>query len=123
MAVQAIGQPVRREEDLRLLTGTRPLCRRCHGAERRARLCAALAACACPHRRDRHSAARSAAPGVLAVLTGADLRAARSRHAAAAVPRRTQQRRARPLSARSRCWRRSGCAMSAIRSRSSSPRR
>ena len=53
MSVQAIGEPVRREEDLRLLRGRGRYVDDAGAAERRARLCAALAACACPHSRDR----------------------------------------------------------------------
>ena len=67
----ALGQPVPRFEDPAAVARRRPLCRRHGTAAHGLRLCAALAACACAHPLDRHGAAK-AAPGVLAVLTGAD---------------------------------------------------
>ena len=70
---QTIGQPLRRKEDLRLLTGGRYSDGR-QPAWPGLRLRAALAARPRPHPFDRHL--RRAMPGVLAVLTGADVRAA-----------------------------------------------
>src|SRR5947209_7541375 len=87
MSVQAIGQKVRREEDLRLLTGrgryvddvTAPGAARGHILRS-------------PHAHARvvrtDTSAAKAAPGVLAVLTGADLKARGLGTLRPAVPRR-----------------------------------
>ena len=74
MAKFGIGQSVRRVEDQRLITGRGPLYRRHQprrpGVARRR----PLAPRPCPDHGDRTDAAK-AAPGVLAVVTGADLEA------------------------------------------------
>ena len=77
MSVQAIGQPVPREEDPRLLRGHGRYVDDVRPPERGARLCPALAARACAHRRRSTRERAADAPGVLAVLTGDDLAHAR----------------------------------------------
>ena len=67
------GQPVKRLEDQRLLTGTRAVHRRQAGGRRAVALCAALAACPRQDHVDRQSSAAKAMPGVVAIFTGADL--------------------------------------------------
>ena len=117
-----IGQPVRRVEDRRFLTGQRPLSRRHRrGRGRPMRSC-------CARRMRMPASARSTPaaapprPGVVAVFTGEDLGARRHRHdplrQRGHQPRRVADRRCR----RARPSRATGCAMSATRSRSSSPR-
>ena len=68
-------------------------------------------------------AAAAAAPGVLAVLTGDELRAARARHVAAADATPAAQRHAGLCLSAADPGAGASCGMSAIRSRSSSPKR
>ena len=79
---------------LRLLTGRGRYVEDVAAAGEARGYVAALAACACPDRRRSTPSRARAAPGVLAVLTGAELRAARARHAAAADPAPQAERRA-----------------------------
>ena len=67
-----VGKSVPRKEDPRLLTGRAQLRRRRHGPRDAARRGPAQPARPCPDPLDRHQRARSALPGVVAVLTGAD---------------------------------------------------
>ena len=57
----ALGQPVPREEDPRLLRGGGRYVDDMVLPRMAYRLCAALAACACPHPRDRHARGASRA--------------------------------------------------------------
>ena len=124
-----IGQPVRRREDLRLVTG--------HGRYSddlnlpEPGLCGVrpLAACPCADPQARHRARAKAAPGVLAVLTSDEVRAGRAQSAAAyqqQPPRRYPHHRTRTARRSSgRSTSRSSsprCAMSARSSRSWSRR-
>ncbi len=77
-AANGIGQPVRRKEDFRLLTGTG-----CFGDDVAPPGLAHAVIVRSPHAHARiasvDKAAALAAPGVLAVLTGADYRRRRAR--------------------------------------------
>ena len=101
MSVQAIGEPVRREEDLRLLRGRGRYVDDA-GAAGDARGYVLRS----PHAHARILAIDTGrarhAPGVLAVLTGEELQRARARHLDARRAAPTPQRSARPSSARSR---------------------
>ena len=106
-----IGEPVRREEDFRLLRGRGRYADDVN-ALRQARAWVLRSPYAHADIRAIDTTAAKVAPGVLAVLTGDDL------VRAASAPT------VRPVSSvHSRCWRRGGYASSVSRSPSSSPRR
>ena len=115
-----IGRSLRRLEDFRFLTGTGRYVEDFSPLGPAARGCPALAARACADRRDRRGRrARDAG-------SARRLHRRRSRRATGSE-RCPASRRSRP-SRRSSCrrarrWRATGCGMSAIRSRSSSPTR
>ena len=122
-ADEGIGASVRRVEDARLAARRRALCRRyrslpgeLHCGDR------ALAARACDHSQASMLRGRRAAPGVVAVFSGADMAADRvgPMRALWAIEGLTASR---WRSRRAGRWRASACAMSASPSPSSSPRR
>ena len=117
-----IGQPVPREEDPYLVRGAGRYVDDVHGRRAGTRLCAALAARPCPHRRRSPLTPRRRCPACCWCSP------ARTRRCAGSAPSARRRRAsgvtaAPPSPRRSRSSPASGCAMSAIPSPSSSPRR
>ena len=123
MSKFGVAQPVRRVEDPRLLQRRRPL----HRRHRRCPASCIGVVLRSPHAA-RHASRRStpaaakAVPGVLAVYTGADLKADGIGRLPCAVPLQNRDGTDARRPAAIPCWPTAWCATSATRSRSSSPR-